>query len=326
MFFRIKNVIVVFCFFYVILIPEQGYTATLYFQEGNTNESFSPFYDTHAAMVRGNTSSSRNTNYGSISEIGAENETGPGQYTQHSYLKFSYLVGYEEGQIPYGSTIESAYLRVRTSGNSYSGSDNRIYFHRLTGGDWDEASVTWNNYSPSYTSSVGSVIPASNSAYYTINISTAVRDWVAVDPSPNYGLIMRTGGINAGYFFSDDIGTIAYRPRLEINYTAPEQDWLMIHKARTELAQPWTADDLDALYEFQLTATEGDYIDLSNERWYFTPGTSPYYAYGDNWSFTSGYDYIQLNGLLTNQMIPEPMSIMLMGVSLIMMWRRKHRS
>ncbi|QEC65948.1 DNRLRE domain-containing protein [Panacibacter ginsenosidivorans] len=113
-----------------------------------------------------------------------------------SYLRFDKIA-----LIPADAQIISAKLFLYAKGSSisnpngnsgYSGSpyntDNACKIERVTGGTWDEATLTWNTQ-PAVTTADAAIIPASNSqwAYNTkVDVTNMVKA-MAADPSKNYG-------------------------------------------------------------------------------------------------------------------------------------------
>src|SRR6185436_9617990 len=68
----------------------------------------------------------------------------PGALATHGLLRFDNIFGSGPNQIPIGSTINSAVLRLTSSGANANGSP--VTMHRMLV-DWNEATATWNSMS-----------------------------------------------------------------------------------------------------------------------------------------------------------------------------------
>jgi len=139
-----------------------------------------------------------------------------------SYLRFDKIA-----LIPAGAQITSAKLFLYSKGSSISApqgnsGDNACKIEWLTGGTWDEATLTWNTQ-PAVTTADASIIPASTSQWgYNVRVSvTQMVKAMAADPSKNYGF--RISLINESIyrsliFASSENSNPALRPKLVIEY------------------------------------------------------------------------------------------------------------
>lgn len=147
-----------------------------------------------------------------------------------SYLKFKDL-----DLVPLGAEILSAKLYLYAKGSSisnpngnsgYSGSpysmDNACKVERVTGGAWDESTLTWNTQ-PAITVDNAAKIPASSSQW-SFDVKVDVTNMVkamAANPATNYGF--RISLINetiyrSMIFASSENTNPKLRPKLVIQY------------------------------------------------------------------------------------------------------------
>lgn len=148
--------------------------------------------------------------------------------TQRSYIKFAAV-----STIPDTAKIVNAtlFLYGKTSslsfpyGNSYypgSGNpENACLIQRVTGGNWDESTITWNNM-PATTTKNQDTIPASSSQW-NYNTSVEVTKLVAamVKSGKNYGFCLRLVNEQSYrilQFSTSESTTPSLRPQLVIRY------------------------------------------------------------------------------------------------------------
>jgi hypothetical protein len=117
--------------------------------------------------------------------------------------------------MPENGTFLSATLHVYVTASS-----NRFIVMRRITGEWDEATVTWNNFGGSYAPDLFGNFYASMTGWYTANVSALVEGWIN-ETYPNYGLLLEQ--VNGAYprtDFSSREGSFA--PYLEVCYSTPE--------------------------------------------------------------------------------------------------------
>ena len=179
------------------------------------------------------------SNHSAIPELSMSrwtyNSQGAGAGTNRTYLKFTAL-----SNIPAGAEIISAKLSLfglnqqETSqsgstpqGNSfYPGStytvDNRVWIKRVTGGDWNESTITWNN-KPAATATNQVELPASTSRYdynvVDLDITNLVKDILGSGRNYGFSLQQQTEQTYRSLLFaSSDFTDAAKRPKLVIEY------------------------------------------------------------------------------------------------------------
>ena len=142
-------------------------------------------------------------------------------------LKFENIFGDAPGQIPLGSTINSATLSL-VSLNAPVGTLN---LHRMLVG-WNESS-TWNSLSggistdgsEAVSSADVSTIPTVPNA--TLDVTVSLQAWSGGAANEGWVLLESTGG--SWRFDSSEAGNIANRPLLTIDYTpVPEPGTLAL--------------------------------------------------------------------------------------------------
>ncbi len=163
-------------------------------------------------------SSAPNTDNGSNADIEVD-----GSPSRQALVRFEDLVGNGVGQIPVGSTINSATLTIDVNNSTLTGN---IDLHRLLTG-WDESS-TWNSLSGGI--SLDNVEaesireqrlnnPDQTGTQTFTNLVSTVQDWV--DGKPNYGWVIVNNDLDSWKFASSEDGTVGNRPLLTIDYTPP---------------------------------------------------------------------------------------------------------
>lgn len=179
-----------------------------------------------------------NSNLSAIPELSLSqwtyNAQNAGEGTNRSYIKFTGL-----SRIPAGATIVSAKLSLyglsqqetvqspsTPQGNSYyTGASNTAsnsgWIKRVTGGDWDEATITWMN-KPATTDTNRVAIPASTTQYnynVTVTVTNLVKDILKSGHNYGFSLQQQTEQIYRSLLFaSSEFPDAAKRPRLVITY------------------------------------------------------------------------------------------------------------
>lgn len=138
-------------------------------------------------------------------------------------LRFDEIFGSGANQIPFGSIINKATLRLYTTD---PGDPVRMLRMRVP---WDETS-TWNSLGNGIdqTNDVsGEAFPQEalidalpNNSYDDIDVTASVQAWSNFEPNYGWGFIS-TGG-NGWDFATSENGTEAFRPALIVHYTAVE--------------------------------------------------------------------------------------------------------
>ena len=138
---------------------------------------------------------------------------------QFGLVRFDNIFGSGAGQIPVGSTIQSATLQYTVSNSTASPNAN---VNEVLP-DWTEA-TTWNTFGAIagvQAGDVGTLVttaPASATGTYTINVTSSLAAWSA-NPSSNHGWIFGPAGTDGVQIRSSEHTTAAERPRLTVTYT-----------------------------------------------------------------------------------------------------------
>src|SRR5258706_8438501 len=150
--------------------------------------------------------------------------------SQRTYIRFDSL-----SKVPATATLQSAVLYLygeSTSvtfpgGNSYysnsSNPENSCVIQKVTGGTWDQSTITWNN-APAATSTGQDTIPASTSMWNyntSVDVTNLVKDMIATSAS-NYGFCIKLKKENiykAMLFSSSEAADSTLRPKLVLAYT-----------------------------------------------------------------------------------------------------------
>jgi Disaggregatase related repeat len=156
---------------------------------------------------------------------------GWGQGSNRSYIKFPEL-----SQIPQNATIKSAKLSLygltagiaAPQGNStYPGSPyasygtNEAWLKRVTG-NWDEATITWNN-KPAATDVNQVWVPASNAQWnynvVDLDVTQLVKDMISNNQNYGFVLQLHTEQIYRSVAFaSSEVADAGKRPKLVVVY------------------------------------------------------------------------------------------------------------
>lgn len=146
----------------------------------------------------------------------------------HTLMQFDGIFGNLPTQIPLGSTINSATLRVFHTGFTVptTGAIHRMLI------PWSDLTATWNLFTNGLDNNpAGEFVPTpgfNGSTSGIMTITTIVQDWS--NGAPNYGMAIlptSTGGIS---YHSSDTLTVDFRPLLTVDFTpaVPEPGGLAI--------------------------------------------------------------------------------------------------
>jgi alkaline phosphatase len=188
--------------------------ATLYLGQASGTTStvtFSGSADTDDAQI---SADNPNTNYGAVTPINVDGLTPHA----HSVIKFPNIFGSGGGQVPSGSIIASATLKINCTNLG-----NIMKLYRLTE-DWIEGQVTWNNRSSGTPWTAAGAQGGSNAGvavngdctalgWRTIDITQFVQEWS--NGAPNYGIVTMDSGSDGVDFDSSES---ANPPLLTVTY------------------------------------------------------------------------------------------------------------
>ena len=147
--------------------------------------------------------------------------------TQKPIIKFNLA-----GEIPVGSTVQSAVLELRTSTRNYA-YDMYVPAYKVLK-SWEETEATWYNptlsgvwdmpgaegygdrsHNPAFTATVGDV-----EKWVQWTLTGVVQDWVS-DPSSNHGVILIGNVVTQTVrytFYDSEVGAVSLRPKLSVTY------------------------------------------------------------------------------------------------------------
>ena len=133
-----------------------------------------------------------------------------GHYYSSEYIIY---VKFDLSSIPSNAVIVSAKLKL----TDQSSSSIAVDVHRVTGGDWSEGSITWNN-KPSYDSAViDSATTGNDGDVIEWDVTDVVQGWVDGSYS-NYGFALTSDSDTAESFYSKEGG---HAPELVVEYVEP---------------------------------------------------------------------------------------------------------
>ena len=143
-------------------------------------------------------------------------------------IRFDNLFGSGPGQIPYGSTINSASLTIEVTGASSI--DANIRLHKMLV-NWDQSSSTWNSMSTGggglqsgseYIATATSTLPAPDTMGPKdfAGLAADLQSWS--DGGSNYGWAILTDTDNGWDFESSENVATGIRPELTVDYTLPQ--------------------------------------------------------------------------------------------------------
>lgn len=130
------------------------------------------------------------------------------------------LLRFDLSVIPAEAAIDSATLKLYVNGGA---GKNPINLHRATSA-WSESTVSFQSFDQQFSPAVeGVIMPNSPSALKSVSLTGLVGAWFT-GAQPNYGVLLKTTGNQKTIFVSNEGGTEAYRPALEVCFTLPVTD------------------------------------------------------------------------------------------------------
>jgi hypothetical protein len=146
----------------------------------------------------------------------------PSPNAEFGLIRFDGIFGAGVGQVPLGSTIQSATLTLEVTNGSVA---PNAAVNESTA-DWSEATTTWNNFggdagvqSDEYLASPQYAGPIATGSVGT-TVTTSVQAWSSGTRS-NFGWVFRPANNDGVQVNSAEFATVAQRPRLSITYVAP---------------------------------------------------------------------------------------------------------
>jgi hypothetical protein len=131
--------------------------------------------------------------------------------SQTGFVQFPNIMGTNPGQIPPLATVNSAILELWL----LSG-EGPVVLQVLS--PWDENTLTSGNWTGSFGTSAGQM---TGSPTLSRNVTAIVSGWVS-GTSANYGfglVAYAFYGMSGGTYYSDDVSTESYRPKLTVDFT-----------------------------------------------------------------------------------------------------------
>jgi hypothetical protein len=144
---------------------------------------------------------------------------------QQGLIRFDNLFGSGPGQIPLGSTINSATLTINVTDPATAGAN--VTLHRILV-PWTESS-TYNSMTNGISTDDVEAVSTPDSALVNpeitglkdfTNLAATVQAWLD-GTAPNYGWTIVSDDINRIFFDSSETGTATLRPVLTVDYNAP---------------------------------------------------------------------------------------------------------
>ena len=165
--------------------------------------------------------SATTTSYGSETSVAVDLDSGG--FESQGLIRFDNIFGNGAGQIPFGSTINSASLTVEDFDPSVLGAN--ITLHKMLG-TWDVSS-TWDDLGggldsgADYTTATSSTLPSPETTGTKVfaGLAADLQSWS--DGGANYGWAIISDNTNGWDFYTSEYGTSGSRPLLTVNYTAP---------------------------------------------------------------------------------------------------------
>ncbi|MEM2940600.1 MAG: DNRLRE domain-containing protein [Thermoproteota archaeon] len=159
-----------------------------------------------------------NNNYGSETYLVVRSEVG---YNVRTFIRF------DLSSIPPGSVIDSALLYLFM--NDAPTSSRTVQCHRVTGGSWTEAGITWNNQPDATIYVTSSTTGTSDNVWRNFVVTSSVRKFAFKDSAgyePNYGWRLKDSVENAATIYRSEYRSREYtdstkRPYLEVKYYPP---------------------------------------------------------------------------------------------------------
>lgn len=135
-------------------------------------------------------------------------------------IRFDNVFGNGAGQIPLGSTIQSATLTIQITNASLTGANLHRMLQTWTAADnWNTwiGGIQANGVEAVAVADVSSFLNATGS--HAISVTNSVAAWSA--GATNFGWVLLSGGDDSWQFDSAEGATVANRPRLQVTYLAP---------------------------------------------------------------------------------------------------------
>jgi hypothetical protein len=164
-----------------------------------------------------------NVNFGTEVSISPDQQDANG--VRQGLVRFDNIFGNGPGQIPVGSTINSAHLEMSVVNSSFS--SMQMSFYRVLV-PWSEATATWNSFGQ-----IGGMQASENevtdlppdaiqfdptTGTKSIDVSTSLKHWSA--GQSNLGWMIESASSD-GWDFETSEAALGDRPRLIVDYTAP---------------------------------------------------------------------------------------------------------
>ena len=186
------------------------------FQKGDGKGAVSETDDAHLE------SDDEDDNFGGRRSLNVD-----GRPHHHAVLKFPNLFENGDGQIPLGSTINSATLTLRVSNTTNE--DPTVY--RVIE-PWTESEVTWSERSVdvdwsdegvdgtgSHAATAVGDFPMSRKGFQSLDVTVSLRSWS--NGELNEGWVFIENSTNGADFHSSETRRVNERPKLTVNYTPP---------------------------------------------------------------------------------------------------------
>lgn len=138
-------------------------------------------------------------------------------------IRFDDVFGNNPGEIPLGSTITSAMLRIYL----YNGSQLARRVYELTT-DWNENTATWNNFSPGggvdvATQTTGTPVTTytrPTTGWFDIDVTASLQQWATGTSNFGWAIISeQVGGPASDWSGFYSFNNSNLRPTLAVNYT-----------------------------------------------------------------------------------------------------------
>ena len=231
----------------VAIKPFQGTT----FQQDDAN-AYNSTQDTYLNAAASNTS------YGTIDEIQVDLDDGVADPTAQGLLRFDSIFGNGAGQIPLGSTINSASLTLNV--NNISDPAAQIELYRMLTA-WSESS-TWNSMTGGISAdgveakatSDATISSPDASGQIVINgLAAALQAWS--DGDTNYGWAIISNSTNGWDADSSENATQSNRPMLSVDYTLNDPAVVITEfGGSTNITEGGATDTLNLVLNRQPTA------------------------------------------------------------------------
>ncbi len=166
---------------------------------------------------------SPDSNFGSETSISPDQQDANG--VRQGLLRFNDIIGDGNGQVPLGSTIDSATLSVSVVNSSVAQFQMSLY--RMLD-DWSESISTWNSFGDigGVQSSEGEatdlppdgILFDPNTGRMTFDITRSLRNWAA--GQENFGWLLESTATD-GWDWETSEAAVADRPILTVDFTAP---------------------------------------------------------------------------------------------------------